>query len=221
VKVEKSREAARSSAKPPTSATPRTSPSERDTQPTSASPPTSATPQPLRGLAAWRETNNAATATALSNSRSPPTPRTSRAKPQSRKELGEDPHVSDTQNVALGAGHPAHLRVAAHVSDTPTSSRLGGLARDKQRRDGHRPLEQPIAADTRTGRAKPQSRKELGEDPHVSDTQTVSPLWRDALPTSASRRSLTEPADLFVAWRLGAPTPRPEPKKPRWRTSEA
>ena len=42
-----------------------------------------------------------------------------RAKARRRQELGEDPHVEDMQTVALGAGRPAHLRVAAHVRDTP------------------------------------------------------------------------------------------------------
>jgi hypothetical protein len=88
-------------------------------------------------------------------------------------------------------------------TDPQTSSRLGGLARDQQRRTDHRPLVEPIGADTRAGRAKPRSRQELGEDPHVEDMQTVAlrsgtqspPLRR------GDRRPTRRPLRGLAAWR--------------------
>ena len=68
-----------------------------------------------------------------------------RAEPQSGRALTSSAIVDDIQAVGIGAGPPAQLRIAAIVGDTSTSWRLGGLARDKQRRDDHRPLEEPIA----------------------------------------------------------------------------
>jgi hypothetical protein len=72
-------------------------------------------------------------------------------------------------------GTPSTPSASRRSSATPpTSLRLCASAREKQRRDDHRPLEEPIAVSTpRTGRAKPPSRKELTEDPHVAHIQTV------------------------------------------------
>ena len=58
-----------------------------------------------------------------------------------------------------------------HTSETPQSSwRLGGLAREKQRRDGHRPLDEPIAHPP--GQVA-QRRQELGRCAGAGDFQTV------------------------------------------------
>jgi hypothetical protein len=156
----------------------------RDAQPTSASPDVWRHPRPLCGSAPLRETNNADPTTARSKSRSPPNPDRSRraAEPQ-RAHLKRGRRGHPDRRHRSGTPSPPPRR--GDVGDTPTSWRLGGLARDKQRRPDHRPLEEPIAH-PRTGRAKPQSRKELTSSAGVGDLQTVRHRSGTPRPTSAS-----------------------------------
>jgi hypothetical protein len=133
-----------------------------------------------------------------------------RAKPQSRQKLGRSAGVGDIQTVGIGAGRPAQHRVAAIVGDTPTSWRLGGLAREKQRRDDHRPLEEPIAhppgqvAQSRQGvprgRRPPEDRSEASdrETKHAGAAAGQSGVG-GAEPQRAARRPLPPPLRVAAA----------------------
>jgi hypothetical protein len=130
-------------------------------------------PRPLCGSAPLRETNNAATITARSKSRSPTTPDRSRraAEPQSAHLKRDRRRHPDRWH---RRGTPSTPSASRRSSATPqTSLRLCGFARDKQRRNDHRPLEEPIAPPPRTGRAEPQSRRALTSSAGVEDFQTV------------------------------------------------
>jgi hypothetical protein len=190
----------KSSAKTPTSRTCRPSPSERDALPTSASPPTSETPRPLRGLAAWRETKR------RRDDHQPLVEplsayiRTGRAKPPSRKELNPAPHVTHLQTVGIGAGHPAHLSVAADVRHTPdllAAWRLGA-----RQTTPHPPpsLSSSRSAPTSGQVAPSRQAAKSSTQPHTSPTSRPLALERDTQPTSASRPTSATPP---TSWRLG------------------
>ena len=118
--------------------------------------------------------------------------RTGRAEPQSRRELTSSAVVGDFQTVRTGAGRLAQPHVTANVGDPPTSWRLGGLAREKQRRPHHHPLEEPIAhpPDRSRKAAKPQrarqKRGRWGPPDHRHQRGTLRT-------TSASPRPLAPP----------------------------
>jgi hypothetical protein len=189
---------------------------ERDTQPTSASRPI-VRPHPNL-LAAWR-----LGARQTTPRRPPPLEepigadtRTGRAKPPSRQELNSDPHVEDIQTVGLGAGRPAHLCVAADRPTTPpTSWRLGGLARDKRRRDDHRlsKSRSPTPGQVAPSRQAAKSSTQPQSSAHIQ-TVGLGAGHPAHLRVAADRRHTP---NLLAAWRLGArqTTPRRPPPSRR------
>ena len=170
-------------------------------------------------LAAWRLGARKTTPRRpppLSKSRSPSRgTRTGRAKPPSRQELISSAVVAPIQTVGIGEGHPAQLRVAAIVGDTPDL--LAAWREKNNAAPTTAPLEEPIAVSRlRTGRAKPPSRQDLNECAIVGDIQTVG-IGSGRPPHLRVPAIVGSPPDLLAALRLGATqtTPPPPPTSRR------
>ena len=99
--------------------------------------------------------------------------RTGRAEPQSRREFTSSAGVGDLQTVGTGAGRPAQRLVTAMVGDTPELLAAWRLGATKTTPTPPQPARRADRRHTRTGRAKPQSRKELGTSAGIGDFQTV------------------------------------------------
>jgi hypothetical protein len=169
-------------------------------------------PRPLCGSAPLREKNNAATITARSKSRSPIPPDRSRraAEPQSAHLKRDRRRHPDRW---YRRGTPSTPSASRRSSATPqTSLRLCASAREKQHRDDHRPLEEPIAhppgqvaQSRRAAERSPQARSSATSRPLASARDTQHPLRVTAI--------VGDTPDLSAALRLCArqTTPRRSP----------
>jgi hypothetical protein len=162
----------------------------------------------LGGLAAWREKNNAATTTARSKSRSPTHPNRSRraAEPQSAHLKRDRRGLPDRRR---WSGTPASA--SRRASATPqTSLRLCASAREKQRRDDHHPLKEPIAD---TPEQVAQSRRAAERSPQARSSGTSRPSAPEQDAQLCVTASVGDTPDLSAALRLCArkTTPRRPP----------
>jgi hypothetical protein len=166
-------------------------------------------------LAAWRETNDAATTTPRSKSRSPTHPNRSRraAEPQSAH-LKRGPLATPRPSAPERDAQPSSA--SRQASGTPqTSLRLCASARDKRRHHDHPPLEEPIAD---TPEQVAQSRRAAERSPQArsfGDTQTVGtgagrPAQLRVAPSVGDTPDLSAPLRLCARQTT---TPRPPPAR--------
>ena len=164
-------------------------------------------------LAAWRLGARKTTPRRpppLSKSRSPS--RGSGQVAPSRQAAKRSPKApsSATSRPSASARDARPTSASRRSSGAPqTSWRLCGLAREKQRRHDHPPLEEPIAA---TPEQVAQSRRAAERSPQARSSGTFSPSERDAqLRVTAS---VGDTPDLSAALRLCARKTPPPPHQP-------